>query len=170
MSIANVEPVVELIAQALHYRLNLLTAGYSAFTPVCEVVRPVRQGGFTPKHLQIVLTQGAPERDEAHDVTCALAYRVVFNIRCHVLPSEKDPTPIDTVVNRFAADVQRVVCDTANELPSYTSTAWHTFRDYALLSEWQSHEAIEIDGSFGGVNVPLQVLYRVEESNPFVKR
>lgn len=169
----NTRPVIERIAEALLYRLRLLTAGYSVFTPVLEVIRPTRLGGFTPRHLQIVVTQNAPERVTDYDLPGnppATAWVVQFNIRCHVLPSEKDTTEVDEIVNTMAADVVKVVCDETAELPEFVDTAWHTFRDLAIVAEWQTQETIDSDGSSDGINVPLAVTYRTDETNPYIAR
>lgn len=169
----NTRPVIERIAEALLYRLRLLTAGYSVFTPVREVIRPTRLGGYTPRHLQIVVTQLAPERMPEYDLPGdppALAWMVQFNIRCHVLPSEKDTTEVDEITNTMAADVVKVVCDETAELPEFVGFAWHTFRNLTIWAEWQSMEAIDSDGSFDGINIPLAVTYRTDETNPYIAR
>lgn len=167
----NTKPIIERIADVIMFRLGLLTAQYSEFSPVYEVVRPTRLADYTPRHLQIVLTQTMPELVEILPGNPpAITWRVLFNIRCHVLPSEKDTTPQDAYVNTMAADVQRVICDTSVELPEYVQTAWHTFRDNALLAEWQTLEAIESENGGVGVVVPLMVEYRVSELDPYVRR
>lgn len=164
MSVVSVRPINERIAYALFERLQYLAAGYSPYTAVSEVIRPTRMGGYTPKHLQIVLTQDAPERNEELDCPGnppAIAWDQRFNIRCHVMPSEKDPTPVDELVNTMAADVQQVVTD---------ATDWHTFGDLALNAQWQTPENIDGDGGIDGINVPLVITYRVAENNPYQKR
>lgn len=164
MSVTSVRPVVERIAQAIYERLRLLTAQYSVFSPVPEVVRPTRLDACTPKNMQVILTQDAPQRNEELDCPGnppAIAYDVLFNIRCHIMPSEKDPTPVEEYINVLAADVVRVVCD---------ATDWHTFGGLAINANWQSQENTDADGSFDGVNVPLLVTYRTDETNPFTVR
>lgn len=167
------KPVIERIAEAIIYRLQLLAADYSPHTAVSEVIRPLRMGGFTPKHMQIVLTQLAPQRVFELDMPGnppANAYALQFNIRCHVMPSEKDTTPVDEVINTFAADVIKVVGDTTTELEEYRAYAWTSFRGLAIDAEWQSQEAVAADGGPSGVNVPLIVTYRVQESDPYQLR
>lgn len=164
MSVTAVRPVVERIAQELFARLRLLTAQYSVYSPVPEVIRPKRLDNWSPKNMQIVLTQEAPEINP--ELSCpgnppSVARDVLFNIRCHIMPSERDPTPVDEYVNTLAADVVRVVCDAAD---------WHTFGSLAINAEWQTQENIDADGSFDGINVPLLVTYRTDETNPFTVR
>lgn len=163
--VADVRPVSERIANVLFERLQILSAQFSVFTPVSEVIRPTRMGGYTPKHLQIVLTQSAPEIDE--ELGCpgnppATAYRMTFNIRCHVMPSEKDTTVIDEITNTFAADVVRAVTS-----DDFYGPTWYTMDDLAFDSMFGTHEPIDLDGSFGGVNLPLVVSFRTDENNPY---
>lgn len=161
-----VRPVSERIASVLFGRLQFLAAQYSVYTPASEVIRPTRLGGYTPKHLQIVLTQEAPAINE--ELGCpgnppATAFDLLFNIRCHVLPSEKDITVVDEIINTFAADVVMVVTDEV----THDQGPWYTMNDLAINAEFQTQEAIEPDGSFVGVNVPLLVTYRTDENNPY---
>lgn len=165
MSITAALPISERIAAVLFERLQLLTAGLSDYTHVYEVIRPTRLGGFTPRHLQIVLTAGDKERITELDYPGnppANAYSQTWNIRCHLMPSEKDPTPIDTYMELIAADVVRAVCGTDSD--------WYRFNGLAIDATWESHEAIQADGGLDGVNVPLAVLYRVAENDPFNHR
>ena len=156
-----VRPISERIADEIYDRLQVLTVGHSDATFVSEVIRPTRMGGFTPKQFQIVLTQASPERVPELDYPGsppANCYSIRFNIRCHVMPSEKDPTPVDVFINTMASDVVRVICE---------PTLWHTFDNLAIDAQWETHENIDSDGSFDGVNVPLTVFYRTDEGNTY---
>lgn len=161
MSVVTVRPVVYRIADELFNRLQTLAAGASEYTRVYEVVKPTRLAQYTPRHLQIIVTKG--EAEELPDLMCpgnppAIAWKQTFNIRCHVLPSEKDTTPVDEYCDVFEADVIRVVC-------GYTN--WHTFGGLAINAEWKPAEAIDSDGGIDGVNVPIAITYRVDEGNPY---
>lgn len=165
MSVVASRPVIERIADAIYQRLRLLTAGYSPMTAVSEVLRPTQRGGFTPKHLQIVITQSDPEEmpELSHAGNPpAQAWRQVFNLRCHVNASEKDPTSVDTILNTMAADVQKVICDSGAQ--------WYSFGGLSVDAQWLSRENIDADGGIDGVNVPLAVTYRVSEGNPYEVR
>lgn len=162
MSIVAILPVGERIAVELFERLRLLTAGFSATTPVSEVIRPTRFDAFTPKHLQIVLTEGSKER--ATELDCfgnppAIAWVQTFNIRCHVIPSEKDPTPLEQYATTMSSDVMRVVCTSTSQ--------WHTFGGLAIDAQWGNPEPVAADGGIDGVNIPIDVTYRTDETNPF---
>jgi len=170
MPVTEARPVSERIADAILQRLRLLTAGYSDQFLASGAERPLRNDAGTPDHLRIVLTQQSPDRLEELDCPGnppALAYTVVFNIRCYVMPSENDPTPVEEYVNVMAAEVVRVICD---EDMIEDATQWHTMGDLSINAEWQSHENIDSDGSYDGVNIPLLVTYRVTEGNPFEVR
>jgi hypothetical protein len=161
VSVVESLPVVTRIGDELFDRLNKLTAGWSSFTAAYEVIQPKRLGDYTPRHLQIVLTRG--QQDELVELMCpgnppARAWRQVFDIRCHVLPSEKDPTSVDTYCDIIAADVVRVVCEPSR---------WYTFGELAINAEWQPLETINSDGGIDGVNVPIAIAYRTDEGNPF---
>jgi len=165
MSITAALPISERIADWLLERLQLLTAGYSELIKVAEVLRPIRLGGFTPKHLQIVLTLGdktrVPDLDYPGNPP-VLCGEQVYNIRCHVIPSEKDPTPVDRYIETIGAEVVRAVVGESRQ--------WHTMGNLAIDAEWQDHELVQADGGADGVNVPLAVRYRVDEGNPVAFR
>lgn len=161
MSVIGARPVVSRIADELFQRLKKLAAGYSVYCAVTEVIRPTRLGGYTPKNLQIVMTKGDNER--VNELDCpgnppALAHRQTFNIRCHVLPSELDLTAVDEYCEVMEAAVKMVVTD---------ATRWECFASQAITADWLPTEPIQSDGSFDGVNVPIAVLYRVDEDNPY---
>lgn len=170
MPVTEARPISERIASALFDRLRLLSAGYSDQLAFTNVVRPLRNEVATPQHLQIVLTQDAPQINA--ELSCpgnppATCYELLFHINCRVMPSENDTTPVDEYINTMAAEVVRVVCD---ETMIEDSSQWHTFGDIAVNAEWQAHENIDGDGSYDGVDVPILVTYRVSENNPFEVR
>lgn len=162
MPIASAGPVVERIAVELLNRLRQLEAGYADASAVVEVIRPTRLGNYTPKHLQIVLTQDSPEQaDELNRPgnPPAVAWEQRFNIRCHVMPSELDPVSIDEYINSTAADIVRVV--------TASGVGWHTFNDLAIDARFDALEMMEADGGIDGFNLPLRVLYRTSELTPY---
>ena len=161
MSIVASRPVISRIADELFNRLMRLTAEYSILCPVTEVIRPTRLGGYTPKNLQVVLTKGGDERVTELDCPgspMAEAHRQRFNIRCHVLPSEKDTTPVDEYCEVMEAAIKMVVTD---------ATRWESFNELAITADWLACEGIDSDGSFDGVNVPIAITYRHDENNPY---
>jgi len=156
--------VRERIAQEIFARLELLTTGYSDCLTVSEVIRPTRMGGFTPQHLQIVLTLSDGQIDP--ELMCpgnppAIAHVQQYNIRCHVMPSEKDYVIADEIISTMTAEVERVVCDET------LYPQWHTMGDLAINSMFGPLENIDPDGSYIGANMPVIVTYRTDEGNQF---
>jgi len=164
MPVATSGPVAERIALEIEYRLRRLLSGSSTMIQVSEVIRPKRMESATPKHCQIVLTQGDPEIDAQLSLPGnppATAWRHFFSIRCHVIPSELDPTAIDTFQNYFVADIRRAICEDAN---------WWTFDGLAIYAEWGNISGIDLDGTFVAFMVPLIVTYRTDEDDPYTVR
>jgi hypothetical protein len=154
--------ILENIAVELERRLNLMVANTTYGTNVFEVIRPVRLDAFTPKHRQIVLTQGDEEIVE--ELSCqgnppSVARRQKFNIRCHLMTDEKSLEPIDTTINAFASDVMACVSD------DYST--WHTFDGNAIDSAWGTREMISADGGIDGINIPIYITYRTDENDPY---
>lgn len=158
-------PVVELIAQELLSRLEAMINNNAYQTTVREVIRPTRNGNYTPKNNQIVLTMGDAEIVEelSHPGNPpAIATMQTFNIRCHVLTDENETDAIDTTVTMFVADVMQAVC-----IPQST---WHNFDSNAIDASFGPVEFIANDGGLDGANIPINVLYRVSENDPYEVR
>ena len=168
MPVTETRPVNERIIQEVVERLQLLTAGYSDYFVAPYVKREIFHSTETPKPYGIIVTQGSAERLPESDCPGnppALAYMLPINIRCRIMPSETDTTPVGEYINVIAAEVQRVVCDESD-----LTYSWHTFEDLSFNAMWGSHEIVNGEGGFEGINVPLQVMYRVTEGNPFEVR
>lgn len=158
--------VNEQIAVVLLGRLEAMIGDATSYPiDVCEVLRPTRSIDFTPRDRQIVLVQGSAEIVEElmrPGNPPAVAYRQTYQIRCHLMPSERDAATIDEQLNLFHADVVRAVCS--------VSSTWHTFGGLAVDAQFRSPEYVSADGGLDGVNVPLVVTYRTDEGDPTVVR
>lgn len=159
-------PIIERIAVTLYERLQLITAGYSSSIFVREVIRPTRIEDFKPQHFQVVLTQDDPE--EVPELSMpgnppAKAMRARFNVHCHLLPSEKDPTPIDKYINIFESDIIRVVTEGGDAY-------WQTFGGLAIDASIGPKESISPDGGIDGFTLPVFITYRTSEINPYTLR
>ena len=157
-------PIVERIAVEIFDRLKRLEAGRDDSIQLSEVIRPKRLGGWTPKHLQVVITQENPERNDELSLIGnppAVAYDQQYNLRCHVMPSELDPTPVEEWTNLMTSEIIRTIT-------SYN--LWHTMGGLAIDTQIRQIENVDSDGSFDGANVPLIVTYRVSETDPFTVR
>jgi hypothetical protein len=153
--------VIESIAIELTSRLEAMIGNSAYETDVLEVIRPRRLNDFTPADGQIVVTQGSSEVSEesSHGGNPpAIARNQTFNIRCHVINDERDDTTIDEITNTFAADVIKAVT---------TGTNWHNFDGNAINATIESFELISGDGGLDGINVPITILYRTDEDNPY---
>lgn len=157
--------VVESIAAELLRRLNTLVDNTIYNTKVKEVIRPRRLEDRTIRDRQIVMTDGQHDRvpDLDHEGNPpAEAWRITFNLYLHVQNDERKCESIDKVIHTFAADVKKAVCS--------VDTRWHTFGEKAIDASWQSMEAIQSDGTFDGVNLPIAITYRVDEDDPYQVR
>lgn len=134
-------------------------------TCVREVFRPTRNESRTPVDGQIVVTdEGSVMVPELH---CpgnppAIAKQITFNIRCHILNDEKSNKPVDTLVHMFAADVQKaIVAD---------DPMWYTFDGNAMNATFGDEQNVIGDGGMEGINVPIEVTYRVSEWDAYEVR
>lgn len=157
--------VIEQIAIELQTRLELLTDIDSDYTTkVIEVIRPPQRGVWTPQDLQIVLTQGSStviDNLSYPGNPPAIARRQVFNIRCHLLIDERSDDMLDEQINTFAADVISVVTSETN---------WHNFNNLAIDARFIDFEQVDEDGGVAGVNVPIEIIYRTNENDPYTVR
>ena len=158
--------IIENIALEILDRLSGMvgdTANYPI--DIQEVIRPTRFGGFTPIDRQIVLTEGV--ESVVPELSCpgsppAVASVRAFNIRCHLMPSERSDEAIDAQINEFTSNVKKAICTPAS--------SWHTFGGNALFAEWGAIQPFVADGGIDGINMPLRVTYRVSENDPYTQR
>ena len=158
-------PVIERIALEIKSRLDELASGFDSRSPVSEVIRPTRNGTWSPKHQQIVLTQGGSARSLENDAfgsPLALAWATTFNIRCHIMPSELATETLDELANYMWAGVVRVLTQDAGD--------WQTFGGIAINAVWIDIDPIVHDGSFAALNIPLDVIWRHNENDPYQER
>ena len=157
--------VLESIAVALFDRLEAMVGSDDYQTEVASVLRLPRNGGeYSIEHLQIIIRQGSDEIDAELSYPGnppAIAHRQTFNLRCHVLTSERDTEPVDATINAFAADV--IKCLTAGN-------EWYQFGGTAIDATIGAVEQINEDGGADGFNLPISILYRVDENNPYNAR
>jgi hypothetical protein len=153
--------VLDEITAVLVERLETLKNGVED-TVVTEVIQPTRLGTWTPRDSQIVVVQANPEL--VPELMCpgnppAEAWRQTFNLCLHIKPSESDTEAADPKLNRFVADVRKVVCDPA--------ATWHNFGGWSIDATWQTMENIDSGEGIDGVNMPLAITYRTDEGNPY---
>lgn len=158
-------PVIEQIAQKLKARLETITVANGYNQTVCSVVRPTRTGGFSPSDKLIVLQQGDGVRDEENDYAGnpnAIAWMQPFIVQLYVRPSDRDITPVDTIINVFAADAIKAIGSPNN---------WHTWDGLAFNTFIRDPQSFaESQGEHEGVELQIDVNYRVNENDPYTAR
>ena len=154
--------IVEQIYDVIVDRMESMIDNPDYEIGVAEVFRPTRMGEFTPRDRQILVVQGDDERVTELDIPGnppGIARRQTFNIRCHLMPDENSG---EDAVNQAAADIIKAI--------TTPNATWHTMDNLAIDSELGKFEFVNFDGGPDGVNVPLQVTYRISEYSPFVSR
>lgn len=147
------EPIAEQIVAVIKSRIVTYTS---------DTQRSTRVGTWQPKDGTIVVYQGS--LTENPELSCqgnppAKAWNMEVVIACLLKPSDTDTTPIDTYKNRIWAEIVKAV---------NTGTNWHSMGGLALDSNFGSVEDhTDGDGAFAGVKLSLNVLFRVDEDNPF---
>lgn len=164
MPLVTERPVVSLIADELFRRLETLVAVPIEDIVIKGVIRPTRLGTYMPEHCLIVLTRGDSVR--VPDLDCpgnppAVAMMQTFNVRCHIAPSEKDPTPVERYEDVITAIIHQAVT---------TGTDWHRFDANAIDAMVEPTESISGDGGYDGINIPVNVIYRTDEGDPYTVR
>lgn len=159
--------VPELIALEIVDRLeDITTVGGYAFT-VSEVKRPTRNGeNWQRKHLGIGVIQGPSERVPERDCPGnppAIAYQVTFNLECICKDPEASTAAHATSENEMAAAVVKAIAS--------DGATWYTMNGNAIYTDFGANEPFEpSDGEMNGVTVPVIVLYRVAENDPYTVR
>lgn len=162
------EPIIELIAQRIVQQLATIKIAnaYMVDVPAGGSFRLTRTDIMTPERHNLVLIQGDRTREETSDYEGnppAVAWRQQFAVAGFVMPSDSDTTPYDQLCNRLAADIERAVM---------LDPQWGDGSGEALAfdTELQGSGPLEDDGTPLGVLVSFDVLYRVAENDPAIKR
>jgi hypothetical protein len=134
---------------------------------VAEVIKPTRKGdNWHRKHLGIAVLQGTAER--VTELDCpgnppAICYSLPLEIVgvCRDSVSETDAKAISD--NTMAAAIVKAITTPA--------VSWHQFGGVAINAEIGNTEVIASgDGEFHGVTIPIRVIYRVSENDPYTVR
>lgn len=159
------DPIDDKIAQELLSRVQNVTTG-NGYEQTLSALRPTgTQRDVKPQNGRAVIFEIDREEDEEHAIPGepnAVAYRLLMGVAVYVRPSESSSTAIDTLVNRAAADVQKAIRN---------SGTWHTFDDNAIHARMMAPIKFETeDGSHDGVLIPVEILFRVDEDDPYSAR
>lgn len=153
-------PIIERIAQAIEAALQTVPSVLGS--AVAGVVRPTRLGGYTPRHLLILLEQGDSEpnlEESAAGNPPALAWNQPFTLTLMVRPSDRDTTPIDTILNHFRCEVEKVLM---------ADVQWDGLARSASLG--QTSKVLTQDAAYEGLELTYTVVYRTAENDPTALR
>jgi len=164
MSMTVQAPVVSLISDEIFSRLQDMVSRNAGAYLFVDVVRPTKLATYTPRHGLIVLTRGEVVR--VTELDCpgnppAMCWQQTFLIRVHVAPSEKDTTPVELYEDTMEAEIHKAIRN---------SDTWHTFDDNAINADFGPQQTVVSDGGYDGIAVPLIVVYRVSEGDPYTVR
>ena len=148
-------PVVERIALGLEAVLKSVTAAGGYQTNVTQVLRPVRLGipAVPTDPFAVVMTQQDP-KIEGHTNPGAIVWRQTFDLGLYIRVSEQDATPFDQLINMFIADAVKAVMAYRRR----GGLAINTEVQPPLMATLDKHE---------GVVMPIDVIYRVSELDPY---
>lgn len=164
MSLVTERPVVAKIADELFARLETLAEVPASIVPFRDVIRPAKLATYMPEHGLVVLIRG--DQTRVPELDCpgnppAVAYRQLFHIVIHLAPSEKDSTPLDQYEDYAHAEVVKAV---------RVNGTWHTFDDNAIDATFEPAQSVSGEGGYDGIVIPLSVVYRVAEDDPYTVR
>lgn len=157
-------PISTLISDEIFARLQKMITSSDASYFFNDVVRPTKLVTYTPKHGLIVLTRG--EQIRVPDLDCpgsppSMCWQQTFLIRVHIAPSELDDTPIELFEDVAQAEITKAICN---------DDTWHTFDGNAIDADFQPVITTNTDGGYSGIAVPVDVVYRVAEDDPYKVR
>lgn len=146
------EPVAERIMAAIKTRVAVYTSAF----------RSTAVATWQPKDLTIHVYQGEIVKNEELSYAGnppAQAWDMEAIVAGLVKPSDTDTTAVDTLKNRFHAEIIKAAT---------IADQWHTWGDLAINTTiGQVEDYTSDDGSFGGVKVVFLVTFRTDENNPF---
>lgn len=144
------EPVIELIAEEIKTRLETIDC--------VTVTRPKRINDEPTGDRVITLTQGARSMNSAIGYVSnppVIGFDQIFVITAEVRPSELDETPIETIQDRFEAEIRSAICGVAD---------WHTFGSRAVNSDIGAVRVVR-DMENVSLQMDLLVQYRHPEND-----
>ena len=152
-------PVVELVAQRMKTQLETILVSNGYENTVNRVVRPRRTSeGNRPQPLDIWMLQDDMERDEDNDLAgdpAGIGWITPYALDCVIRQAEASKLPMDQVINSFVADVQKALM------------VDNTWGGIATDTRLGMVEFASSESGFEGATVWVEVLIRVEETDPF---
>jgi hypothetical protein len=156
--------ISEQIALKVKQRLQLIDEAIGYETTVSgTVVRPTRIWTGTPEDYQLIVVQGALEKnpelsyDGNPPATC---WNLPFVITGQIRPSEEDSVSVESLCNEFGADILKAITSPAN---------WYNWDGLAIDSQVTSLENF-VGDQITGVRVNFVVMFRTSENDPYTVR
>ena len=160
MAVAISEQIIDKVRQRL---VGIkISNGYEV--TASEVIRPTRLGGFRPKHLQLVVTLGGIDRNDALSVPGnppATAHDMTVYIAGLLMPTEESADKIDALRATFAADVIKAVAT--------PQASWHNWDGLAIDTVVGNVDDVTTEEA-SGFKVTMTVTFRTTENNPYTSR
>jgi len=150
-------PVHENITAAIKNRLY-------DYDRTVAVLRTEMLSDFSPTTRQIIIVQQDPTANE--DFSCAgnppaLAYTAPYEIVCIIRQRENSSRPIDEILTDFAGGAIQTITTPAS--------SWHQWGGLAIDTRIIGRTKSVLDG-YATINIQLEVIYRVNENNPYTQR
>jgi hypothetical protein len=160
----SVSPVIERIADTIMARIVQANI-YKA-----TVSRPDREGkNFTPSDRSVVIHQRSVVFNQAstHEGNPpAFAYDATFHLQCYVRNQNDVDNAYSAACNVLAAQVVKAITN-----PPVDPLLWYNLDGNAINSQIGTMFPMVNDtGNNTGVVLPLTVLFRISENNPFEVR
>ena len=158
--------VQETIAALIVARLESMTTANSYNFDVESVNRVNRDGSqWTPRHYSVTVALQSDVRfpDYDHEGNPpAIGYQATWAIVGYVRQTDRETTTQMTLLNNFIASIRQALA---------VDSTWHNWGGNAIDSDFGDASIEEYsDGEHVTVNVPLEVFYRVSETDPFTSR
>ena len=156
------QPIVEQIALAIATQIATVTTDNGYEVDVTEVLRPRTRGiDKVPDHGGVILVQDDETEAEDYSVTgnpAGIGRRRIFNVGVVIRLSDSSETSFDAISNLFVADLTKALM---------ADVHWGGLAIDSKIGDEQPMRAD--DGSFEGTALPLEVIYRVAENDPYTK-
>jgi hypothetical protein len=157
------EPIREQIAVLARANVLLVTIAGGYQHDLAGVERPLAyaQNKPKPRPLLAIQIESDPVREEENDEESNLTligWSFVIAWEVYLMPSQANATPIETLLNRLEADIQKAAMLTP------------LFGGLATRSTPLDSITFEEEGGFYGRIVPLRIEYQTRENDPYAGR
>jgi len=152
------EPVLELIAQAVETQAQTITVANGYLTDVGDAIRRHRRGDREQLGEQILVSQGERRKPET-EVDGKTCWVQPFHLDLVLRPGEDEETIVDTLVNRFVADVEKCFPEVSS--PSWWAAGITAHRVIGPVALADSLAGCE------GARMTIEIDYRTAYGNPY---